>query len=262
MPVGFAGARMRAMAFFCLLVATLLSSRLACAQGMVFIGGQPPTSATVGEPYRFQPAAFSGGGLGAAFLEGFGGGIHQFTVTNLPSWASFSPATGELSGTPGASDAGTYSGITITAGDGISQASLPAFSITVSGSGTAAPPAAPPPVTPPPEFSQPGSITLSWTPPSRNSDGSQLADLAGYKIYSGTSASDLQPRVTLENAGLTRYVVEALQAGERYFAVTAINSSGIESDLSNVAHAGAQSLPAPPVPPFPSLPETLPGLAF
>ena len=35
-----------------------------------------------------------------------------------------------------------------------------------------------------------GSMTLSWTAPTENTDGSQLNDLAGYKLYYGTSAGN------------------------------------------------------------------------
>src|SRR5690349_20391787 len=75
------------------------------------------------------------------------------------------------------------------------------------------------------------SVTVSWIPPTENADGTYLQDLAGYKIYSGTSADNLTPRVTLANPGLSRYVVEPLAPGELYFAITALNSSGLESGL-------------------------------
>jgi len=240
------------MVFFCLLAATLLGSNLSSAQGMVLISGQPATTAAVGEPYHFQPAAFGSGGLGFSLGGAVGGGARYFTITNLPSWASFSPITGELNGTPGASDVGTYSNIVIAVTNGVSQASLPSFSITVSasGSGTAGP------VIPSQPGSQPGSITLSWMPPSENTDGSRLTDLAGYKIYSGIAQANLAPRVTLKNPGLTRYVVESLAPGEQYFAITAINSKGIESDLSDVAHAASVpdpvQVPAPAPMPVPA----------
>lgn len=70
-------------------------------------------------------------------------------------------------------------------------------------------------------------------PPTENTDGSYLDDLAGYKIYSGPSPDDLAPRATLDS-GLTRYVVEPLASDEIYFAISALNSEGRESDLSGV----------------------------
>jgi hypothetical protein len=41
--------------------------------------------------------------------------------------------------------------------------------------------------------------------------------------------------VTLNNASLSRYVVESLSAGTWYFAVVAVNSRGTTSTFSSVA---------------------------
>jgi hypothetical protein len=41
--------------------------------------------------------------------------------------------------------------------------------------------------------------------------------------------------IRIDNAGLTRYVVEALSTGKWYFALTAVDSIGQESSFSNVA---------------------------
>ena len=42
---------------------------------------------------------------------------------------------------------------------------------------------------PPPAGS--GSATLDWTPVTQNTDGTVLTDLAGYKVYYGTSRTTL-----------------------------------------------------------------------
>jgi FG-GAP repeat. len=54
-----------------------------------------------------------------------------FSIANQPDWASFNTATGALTGTPGNDDVGDYNGIVITVSDGLLNASLPAFAITV-----------------------------------------------------------------------------------------------------------------------------------
>jgi hypothetical protein len=54
-----------------------------------------------------------------------------FTIAGRPSWASFNPANGELSGTPPRGSAGVYGNIVISATDGALSSSLPAFSIVV-----------------------------------------------------------------------------------------------------------------------------------
>jgi Fibronectin type III domain len=74
-----------------------------------------------------------------------------------------------------------------------------------------------------------GSATLDWTPPTENSDGSVLSNLAGYTVYYGTSPTSLTQSVKVTNPGLTAYTVTDLASGTWYFAVTAYSSTGIES---------------------------------
>jgi len=84
------------------------------------ISGTPATSVNAGTAYSFTPTASDAGG-----------GTLTFSIQNLPSWAHFSSATGQLSGTPASSDAGAYSGIAISVSDGKASAALPSFSIAV-----------------------------------------------------------------------------------------------------------------------------------
>jgi hypothetical protein len=77
-----------------------------------------------------------------------------------------------------------------------------------------------------------GSTTLSWTPPTMNEDGTPLK-LTGYRIYWGLAADNLTSSVTLDNPGLTRYVIEQLKPATWYFVATALSSDG-ESEPSNV----------------------------
>lgn len=93
-------------------------------------------------------------------------------------------------------------------------------------------PILPPPPSPSPPASRP--ITLIWVPPTENTNGSALTDLRAYRIYGGSTRSDLKARVTVRNPGLTSYVLEPASTAERYYAITAINSKGMESEFSNV----------------------------
>lgn len=80
-----------------------------------------------------------------------------------------------------------------------------------------------------------GVVTLNWTPPTENTDGSSLLDLTGYKIYYGISEDDLSSSIIVDNPGLTSYVLENLDADTTYyFVITAVNSENLESDLSNI----------------------------
>ncbi len=80
-----------------------------------------------------------------------------------------------------------------------------------------------------------GAVTLSWTAPTLNTDGSPLSDLAGYNIYYGTEPGNYSVTIHVDNPGLTTYVVEYLTPNDYYFVVTAINSNGIESRYSGEA---------------------------
>jgi predicted phage tail protein len=75
---------------------------------------------------------------------------------------------------------------------------------------------------------------VSWTPPSANTNGSALTNLAGYTISYGSSASQLTTNVKVATTGVTSYVIENLPAGTYYFGVTAYNSAGQTSQVSNV----------------------------
>ena len=80
-----------------------------------------------------------------------------------------------------------------------------------------------------------GAVTLSWLPPTTNTNGTTLTDLAGYRIYYGQSPTAMTEVIAISNAGLTAYMVENLSAGTWYFAIKAVTTTGIESSLSNVA---------------------------
>ncbi|MCL4792305.1 MAG: hypothetical protein KJ040_09675, partial [Gammaproteobacteria bacterium] len=84
------------------------------------ISGVPATTAQVGAAYVFHP--------GASDADG---DTLSFQISNRPSWASFDPVSGSLTGTPATSNIGTSSNIVISVSDGTASVSLPAFSIQV-----------------------------------------------------------------------------------------------------------------------------------
>jgi hypothetical protein len=168
------------------------------------ISGTPATTVNAGSAYTFQPSGADADG-----------DTLTYSIQNLPSWATFSSSTGRLSGTPQAAAAGVYSGIVISVTDSKDTVSLPAFAITVNAPTN-------------------GSATLSWTPPSENTDGTSLSNLAGFRIQYGTSAAALTQTVQISNPGVVTYVVTGLNAGNWYFSVKAYTSGGAESANSNV----------------------------
>jgi hypothetical protein len=173
----------------------------------VKLTGTPATSVTAGQNYLFQPTVSQGGG------------VVTFKVQGKPTWASFDPDTGVLTGKPATSNEGTTGSITITGTNGSTSSSIGPFAIVVKA---------------PAATAATGSATLSWTPPTENTDGSPVTDLAGYHILYGTSAGALTTTITVANAAETSYVVGGLAPGTYYFAVVAYNSAGMDSPESNV----------------------------
>ena len=179
-------------------------------------------SVSVGQTFTLTPNVT--GGTGKTLT---------FSVANAAPWMSFNSSTGVLTGTPTAADVNTYANIVISVSDGQESASTAPFTIQVlaaaattgsgaSGSGTSG-------------SGTTGTADVSWTPPTTNTDGSTLTDLAGYNIYYGTSPTALTKKVQVSNIGVTNYVISGLTTGTWYFAVTAYSSAGTESSLSNVA---------------------------
>lgn len=82
----------------------------------------------------------------------------------------------------------------------------------------------------PQEKSQ-NSATLSWEAPTTNADGTPLTDLAGYKIYYGQEP--IKYNETIDVGNVTTYTVSNLSSDTTYyFAVTAYNRNGNESEFS------------------------------
>ena len=76
------------------------------------------------------------------------------------------------------------------------------------------------------------SVTLGWVAPTQNSNGTPITDLAGYKIHYGTASENYTKVVAVSNPSISRYVMDSLESGTYFFAITAYNSKGIESTLS------------------------------
>jgi hypothetical protein len=170
------------------------------------VAGTPPTAALQDKPYSFTPAT-----------NPAAPGPLSFSITGKPAWATFNPESGELSGTPGAADVGVHKNISISVTDGTTTTVLAAWDIEVVAAGAAH-----------------GAVTVSWRAPVRNADGTPLTDLAGFRIYWGTREGDYPNSVTIDNPGVTTYVVDQLLPATYYFVVRAVNEDGVESNDSKV----------------------------
>ena len=79
-----------------------------------------------------------------------------------------------------------------------------------------------------------GTATLSWVPPTENTDGTAVTTLTGYHIYYGTSQGELTQSIAASGATTTSYEITGLSSGTWYFAVAADAADGSESAQSDV----------------------------
>ncbi|MGB5472479.1 MAG: putative Ig domain-containing protein [Gammaproteobacteria bacterium] len=170
------------------------------------ISGSPSRSVTAGTAYSFQPVASDSDR-----------DTLSFSIIGKPAWASFNTATGRLSGTPGDSDAGTYSNIVIAVTDRTDTASLQAFTISVV-----------------PAQNTVGSFNLSWTAPVARADGTPLSlvDIGGYRIYYGTSSGNYPDTIDVSDGSAQSATVNNLPVGTYHIVMTTYDSNGLESARS------------------------------
>jgi Putative Ig domain len=176
------------------------------------ISGTPPTSVTAGSTYKFQPTAKDPDGK-----------TLSFSVQNKPTWTTFSIATGLLEGTPSSTQTGAYDDVIISASNGQYSSALPAFNVTVTGSGSST-----------------ASAVIEWVPPTENTNGSPLTDLAGVRIYYGTSATNLSHMVQISSKTQTSYTIGNLTAGTWYFGGASYTTTGAQSSMSRVVSMSVQ----------------------
>ncbi|MDG9669648.1 immunoglobulin domain-containing protein [Hahella sp. CR1] len=79
------------------------------------------------------------------------------------------------------------------------------------------------------------SVRLVWNTPNTREDGSALAqqEISAYRIYHTTEDGSWGASVEAQ-ADATDYTFGGLGSGVHYFAVTVVDTSGIESDFSNI----------------------------
>jgi hypothetical protein len=132
-----------------------------------------------------------------------------FSAENLPPWASINEVSGKIIGTPRTSDIGEHADIVITVADAGHRVATKAFSINVIGAGE-------------------GVARLQWRRPFSKVDGSNLDDLAGYRIAYGRDPEELDHSVFITDPSQTSFEFATLDSGVWYFAVIAVNVNGLE----------------------------------
>jgi len=93
---------------------------------------------------------------------------------------------------------------------------------------------------------QQNSAILTCTAPTKNTDGTNLTNLAQYRWYWGLSVTALQNTRTTPSSAGCGTTIDQLPSGTWFFSVTAINSAGVESAKATPA---SKTITADPLPP-------------
>src|SRR3989344_2093573 len=101
---------------------------------------------------------------------------------------------------------------------------------------------------------------LTWDYPTTNTDGTVLTDLAGFKVYYGTASGNYSTVidvafatcVTASPCSSSTFTVTNLSVATYYFAVTAYDTSGNESEFSDEVSKTISGTPPPTSIPAPT----------
>lgn len=164
------------------------------------ISGTPATSVQAGKSYSFKPAASDAQNNKLTF-----------SISNKPAWATFSATSGSLSGTPAASNVGSYGNIVIRVSDGSLSTALPAFAIAVTGAANTAPV-----ISGTPSASVVAGADYSFAPTASDADGNPLGFSVSNKpswATFNTSTGALTGKPTAQQAGTYGNIVISVSDG-------------------------------------------------
>ncbi|OHU92126.1 Ig-like domain-containing protein [Pseudoalteromonas amylolytica] len=212
------------------------------------ISGTPATTVNEDEAYSFVPTASDADD-----------DTLTFSVINLPIWASFDTATGEVSGTPVEGQQGTYSGIVVSVSDGQSTTSLAAFAIVVNAVNDA------PEISGTPATSVNQDEAYSFTPQATDVDSQTLTfsienvpswaifdtatgaltgtpDINDVGVYSGIiiSVSDGELQASLDAFDITVVAINAAPVANNM--QRSVNEDGTTSFVADVSDADGDAL--------------------
>jgi len=202
------------------------------------IGGTPASTGTVGQFYHFTPSASDPAGARLTF-----------SIGGSPIWATFDPATGEISGTPNAAQAGTYAGIRISASNGTASVTLPPFGIVVA----AAVAVAGPTIGGTPPTSVTAGSAYRFTPTSTDPSGGTLTfSIQNAPAWAAFSASTgaLSGTPSAAEVGTYSNITIVVSDGVSVatltpFAITVTSAGGTGNTLTSIAVTPARVTLAP-----------------
>ncbi len=165
------------------------------------ISGIPDTTVDINVAYAFLPT-----------VQDEDDDDLSFNINNLPSWANFNIQTGELSGIPDAVN--SYKSIVISVTDGTHTTLLEAFDINVA-------------------LPTPFEVTIKWLAPTEDENNQALTEFGGYKIYYGNFQGSEDQSITITDSNKSQANIANLSAGDYFFTMVALSTSGAESDKSS-----------------------------
>ncbi len=88
----------------------------------------------------------------------------------------------------------------------------------------------------PPSFQDQDSITLTWSAPVERENGNLLSpsELTGYQIYYTVEETGESIMIEIDDTRTTEYEFRDLAPGTYFFAITAVDSKGEISELSDM----------------------------
>lgn len=93
-----------------------------------------------------------------------------------------------------------------------------------------------------------GSLSLNWTVPTKNTDGSNLTDGTSYKLYCANTSAGVATATPVTIPGInTTSTTLAFPAGPVFCSISTVSTSGGEGPRSNIAQGVVPaSVPNPP----------------
>ena len=173
------------------------------------ISGTPNTIVLEDVPYSFTPTGADDDG-----------DTLTYTITNKPTWATFSDSTGALSGTPTNVDVGVTTDIVISVTDGVATASLTAFALAVTNVNDT------PTITGTPSTTIAEDTAYSFTPTGADDDGDTLTytitNTPSWATFSDSTGA-LSGTPTNVDVGVTTNIVISVTDGVATASLTAFD---------------------------------------